>query len=30
ENDKRNNTSDVRMAPPAKFCNDQTELATCP
>ncbi|EOJ6761913.1 hypothetical protein ACKAX2_005458, partial [Escherichia coli] len=21
---------DVRMAPPAKFCNDQTELATCP
>ncbi|EOX0877713.1 hypothetical protein ACO69J_005444, partial [Escherichia coli] len=26
----RNNTSDVRMAPPAKFCNDQTELATCP
>ncbi|ENW8574141.1 hypothetical protein ACFMD2_005085, partial [Escherichia coli] len=22
--------SDVRMAPPAKFCNDQTELATCP
>ncbi|EPD2926299.1 hypothetical protein ACR9EW_005110, partial [Escherichia coli] len=24
------NTSDVRMAPPAKFCNDQTELATCP
>ncbi|WP_149009612.1 hypothetical protein [Escherichia coli] len=25
-----NNISDVRMAPPAKFCNDQTELATCP